>query len=133
MPVVTGYNGSGNGCDTGWSSRLAAYLALTLQLPNFSGNVDAPIQGASFLGACNNHDPCFGTQMGFAECNAAFTTDLNAACQSANSIASCNIAVAQYSTTVTGTSGIGPYSSSGELRTCFICHREIQANRCTIK
>ncbi len=134
VPVIPGFNGSGNGCGTGAASRTAMYVALTVTLANFSGDVDAPIAGASFLNACNNHDVCYGTQaMSYGGCNDVFTSDLNAACTSAHSLGSCNSAVLQYTAGVATPFSQSAYSSSADIKTCFTWHKEMQANRCTKK
>lgn len=56
----------GNGCGTGgWADSLITILAHQYGTSGFTGNLDEPMDGVSFLNACNDHDQCyFGTPIG---------------------------------------------------------------------
>ncbi len=131
-PSVTGLDGvTGNGCGTGWASRATAWATLASQHGlNFTGNVDAPARGASFLGSCNQHDACYGTQAASQQsCDQSFRGSMSAACSSAADPTVCGQMASLYHGTVVAL-GTNAYDASALALGCYTYHKNLEDNSC---
>jgi len=81
-----------NGCGTG--PRANWFLDRALSQSNsstYSGNLDAPFSGVSFLAACNSHDACWGSAMHRGTCDIQFRGAMESACSGQSSPDSYNV------------------------------------------
>ena len=95
-PSVPGFDSSwtANGCGTG--VRANWFLNAALSQSNsatYSGDLNAPFAGVSFLAACNSHDLCWGKGSDRAECDQAFRGQMEASCMAVPSGSSRNICI----------------------------------------
>jgi hypothetical protein len=115
----------------GWRDVLLTRLA-GITLPTFTGNLDEPFPGVSFLSACNAHDRCYGLQLPQFECDNLFFVNMQGACESNTANATrtlCTSTAAIYFGTV-AQHGEGAYESAGEDHACAVWHREMESNDC---
>jgi hypothetical protein len=133
-PRINGMDGSvGNGCGSGAVSRGLGSVALRIRYPiAFTGNIDSPIAGASFLDACNGHDACYALQGGRNACDMSFGNRLSAACDGANDRDTCQRMAADYTNAVT-THGAAAYTDSAIQLACYAYHKEMDENGCANK
>ena len=131
-PAINGIGGSvGNGCGAGWFSRTSGSALLSITHPiAYTGNIDAPIAGASFLNACNTHDACYAQQLARGACDATFNNNVNAACGTATDIATCLSMADKYAIAVTSSYGTDAYNASAAPYACYLYHKEMDANNC---
>lgn len=84
-PSMPGYdpNWIANGCGDGTvASEVGEFLA-GLVLPDHTGNLNNPLPGISFYGACAAHDKCYGSGGGLYSkgmCDGIFNYNMDAAC-----------------------------------------------------
>ena len=131
-PAINGIGGSvGNGCGSGWSSRTAGSAALYITHPiAYTGNIDAPIAGASFLNACNTHDACYAQQLGRGACDTTLRNDITAACGTATDGQTCLQMRGEYAVGVASSYGTDAYNASAAPYACYLYHKEMDANNC---
>jgi len=133
-PPVPGL-GSGwraNGCGVGGWRDSALTLLARLALSNFTGDLDVPFPGVSFLGACNEHDRCYGLQAPKHACDSRFLFDMRQACSANTANATmtlCNSTAAAYFVSVTE-HGDDAYESAGEELDCAQWHQAMEASGC---
>lgn len=129
-PTIAGINGPANGCGSGTGSRIFGTLGLELKHPlSFTGNIDAPIQGVSFLSACNAHDFCYAAQKDKDVCDRGFNTDLTAACSRAVDNTICQSFANDYTAAVNNLGG-DAYAVSGRELACYKYQKEVEDNGC---
>lgn len=130
-PSVPGYDPSwqGNGCGSaggGWfEESLLNYLLG--QYPQYTGVIDNPLAGFSFLDACNAHDACWGIGADRDSCDNAFGTTLTGIC---NGNATCNGIAAGYRFAVGTSSGTEAYQASRQQLRCAAWRHDMSSNAC---
>ena len=102
-----------NGCGSGAIENFFIGHAMGA-LDGFTSNMNEPIAGYSFLGACNNHDMCYNQQSGKGGCDDDFYTDMVAVCDSNDD---CKDAAHAYRAAV-GHEGKSDYDKAGEVKSC---------------
>lgn len=121
-----------NGCGVGgWRDFLLGRLA-DMTLTNFTGDLDEPFPGVSFLYSCNRHDYCYGVQTAKYRCDDRFLSDMQDACAANTANATrtlCNSVASAYFVAVTER-GDGAYDSAGSDLACAEWHRQMDANDC---
>lgn len=125
----------GNGCGPvsvpNWARNLTS-VALNNVSPNYSGDLDAPFPGVSFLGACNAHDRCYATDMNRLGCDDIFNANMNNACSdstSGNALTICTSFAATYFTAVVQF-GQSAYNEAQKVQQCAAWHFEMSVNGC---
>lgn len=123
-----------NACGTGWLNRLAANAALRAYSEQFSGDVDAPYPGVSFLGACNAHDTCWASGGSRGTCDSAFSTQTLGACSRLPGAAernACNGFSNLYHSMVTNSRvSDANYEAALGKRRCSTWARDMRENGC---
>lgn len=122
-----------NGCGVGGWQDVALGLIAGLALPEFTGELDAPFPGVSFLGACNRHDQCYGIQLDKYSCDGRFREDMADACAGSTlgtALEICFSAGSAYHLAVTA-HGDTAYESAGAKWECARWHLEMKINGCT--
>lgn len=81
-PSVPRYNPTwqANGCGRGALDRVIAGLLIPRVYRDYSGNLNAPYNGVSFLEACNGHDRCWADGGDRSSCDMIFRTAMSNAC-----------------------------------------------------
>ncbi|WP_340676885.1 hypothetical protein [Paraglaciecola sp.] len=110
LPALT------NGCGAGGLLE-TTLTALATGINGFTGNLDQPLTGISFLSACNSHDMCYATQGGQNNCDNVFYDNLKSICSSYSSQGGCLTFAHTYRTAV-GQAGDGAYSNAGLAQQC---------------
>ena len=115
-----------NGCGSGDLWGLEDYLIgqVISKFAGYTDNIDEPLAGYSFLGACNNHDLCYGAQSGQQSCDNAFYKELKKVC---GSNGRCQSAAHGYRTAV-GLKGEGAYSYAGKAKACKAYKDDVTSN-----
>ncbi len=122
-----------NGCGVGGWRDAALTIVANIGLPHFSGDLDAPFPGVSFLSACNAHDRCYGFQFPKVACDGAFRYAMIGACDQSTmgeareicygSVSAYFMAVLNY--------GQSAYDGAGEELACARWHLDMAVNGCT--
>lgn len=121
-----------NGCGVGGWRDGALSLMARLGIRHFTGDLDNPFPGVSFLGACNAHDACYGYQVAKLACDADFRLAMTSACNANTANATrelCYGAVSAYHLAVTSHGGAA-YRKAGEELACARWHLDMRANGC---
>lgn len=121
-----------NGCGTGAAVESIAAKVTRLLFPDFTGDLDRPYPGVSFVGACNAHDRCWGVQGDRLTCDDGFRIATNQACNAAplSGRNACMGIASGYHAGVTSAIGDRNYQAAGKERTCAIYAKELKDNGC---
>jgi len=112
-PALWAFPAMTNGCGAGsLGEAIAAKVATGTH--GFTGNLDQPLPGVSFLNACNNHDICYGSQVGKSSCDDAFYRNMTAVC---GSDSQCGDFAYAYRGAV-GVGGEKAYKEAGLVKQC---------------
>lgn len=124
-----------NGCGTG--PRANWFLDRALSQSNsssYSGDLNAPFAGVSFLAACNSHDACWGSAMHRASCDIQFGEALTSACSGQATPESYNVCVGyaeMYHGAVSTTNGSNEaYARAVNENSCAAWVYDMKANGC---
>ncbi|MEJ2604570.1 MAG: hypothetical protein P8172_15010 [Gammaproteobacteria bacterium] len=122
-----------NGCGVGGWKDAALAIVANLGLRHFTGDLDAPFPGVSFLSACNAHDRCYGYQISKIACDGTFRLAMISACDQSTlgdareicygSVSAYHVAVLNY--------GDSAYEEAGEDLACARWHLDMSVNGCT--
>jgi len=115
-PATWSFPALTNGCGAGGALE-ATLVFLATGINGFSGNLNEPLTGISFLSACNSHDMCYATQGGQNSCDTAFLRNLEVICSSYSSQGGCMDFAYTYRAAV-GQDGASAYSNSGLAQQC---------------
>lgn len=128
-----GGNWRPTGCGTGRMSR--AFLDAALRRAathSYSGDIDRPHEGVSFLAACNEHDRCYAVAGGKDNCDIAFRDTMQTACNAAANNAACQGWASLYHGTVSTTDASrSAYNASAGERACASWARDMKDNGCS--
>lgn len=133
-PRLPGYTPGwvGNGCGSEYGGEFEEQITNTLlsQYSQYTGYVDAPLEGFSFLNVCNSHDECWGLGNDFQTCNVQFDTALTNLCDG-NAV--CLGMRGAYTFAVGTTIAQNNYNSDQQQRACALTgwFRDMQANNCS--
>lgn len=127
-----GTNWQPNGCGTGRLQRMFLDRALEgAATHTYSGDVDAPYPGVSFLAACNAHDLCYAVAGGKDNCDLTFRNNMVSACSSAGNNAVCQGWASNYHGAVsTLDAARSAYITSTSERSCALWAKDMQENGC---
>ena len=124
-----------NGCGTG--PRANWFLDRALSQANsstYSGDLDAPVAGTSFLNACNGHDTCWGGAMDRGTCDIQFRESMESACSGQSSPDTFNICMGyagMYHGAVSTTNGSNEaYATALSENSCAAWIYDMKANGC---
>ena len=127
-----------NGCGT--SPLVNWFLTSALSVAGgqsgvFSGNLDEPYQGVSFLQACNRHDDCWGRAFDRGWCDSDFRDDMISACDTLSNSSqwnTCNAFASAYHAAVGPTNSLSnsTYNSQSEKLRCAAWAHDKRANGC---
>ena len=101
-------------------------------IPGFSGNMNEPYYGVSFLDACNAHDSCYSTNPKKADCDRDFMIGLTAQCDSHTSGSAhnqCMSYVGMYHFAVSEY-GDSAYGAAQAAQQCAAWHFDMAINAC---
>jgi hypothetical protein len=120
-----------NGCGDG--SFKVAFIAEVgkLVVPNFNGDLDNPLPGIAFGGACRAHDKCYGSLLARATCDTYFKSMMNNACDggSPTYASQCgSMANAYYGAVNVG--GGGAYAAAQSNRACAAWAKDMEEAGC---
>ena len=123
-----------NGCGTEWGSWFQDAVLEVLSSESYSGDLDAPYPGVSFLAACNEHDRCWASGSARDLCDRAFESASSGACDAVVNSAgrsTCRGFASLYHGALTTTDGSNSaYSSSYEERISALWARDMRENDC---
>lgn len=137
-PSVPGFDPSwaANGCGTG--PRANWFLDQALSQSNsstYSGDINAPFAGVSFLAACNSHDACWGSAMDRANCDVQFRSAMESACSGQSNPQPYNVCMGyagMYHGAVSTTNGSNEaYANAVRENTCAAWAHDMKSNRCS--
>ena len=120
-----------NGCGDGSFKSAFAAAVGRLVLPDFGGELDNPLPGISFLGACAFHDRCYTTKISKASCDKSFFSQMELSCGSGSNTYGdqCqDIAAAYFG--VVGVEGDDAYAQAQQERECAAWAEDMEANKC---
>lgn len=139
---------SGNGCGPAdWSTWTQSAINTIINNTSeyYSGNMNAPYAGVDFMGACNEHDRCYGSPWQTSgqqsaynhriSCDAAFGQQMLNAC-AANTISGspargvCDTMASTYRGAV-GNLGESSYQKAQKEHQCALWHREMEGSECS--
>lgn len=137
-PVVPLFSSgfAGNGCgpsDWGPATRRLAEALGQMAVGIFSGDLNAPFPGVSFLDSCNRHDACYstiGTDRGV--CDSNFGENMRASCAqttSGSTYAQCDRIAALYRVAVSE-GGQSSYDQGQAAAACAQWHFDMEQNQC---
>ena len=120
-----------NGCGDGSFKTKFVEVIGSLTLSNYTGDLNNPLPGISFLGACRGHDMCYSTVVPKASCDKNFLISMNAACDAGSSTyaGQCSDIAAGYHGAV-GLFGDGPYDEAQKARECAAWANDMEVNQC---
>lgn len=136
-PSVPGFSPgwSPNGCGTG--PRANWFLDSALSQSNsstYSGDLNAPFAGVSFLAACNSHDACWGSAMHRGTCDIQFRGAMESACSGQSNPDSYNVCMGyagMYHGAVSTTNGSNEaYAKAVSENSCAAWVHDMKANGC---
>ena len=119
-----------NGCGTGgWFEH--AILNVTTS-NSYSGDINAPYEGVSFLSACNAHDTCWAVGGARGACDNAFQQSTQNACAPvADPNGTCSGFASLYHGAVSTTnSSDNAYANAVANRQCALWARDMRENDC---
>lgn len=127
-------NWAPNGCGVGgYVTQSISYIA-GFAFADYTGNIDSPYPGVSFLSACNEHDRCWGAGGNRESCDGSFHANMRDSCAAGASGAalnSCNGIAAGYFSLVSSTNfSNNHYQQSVRNRTCARWAKDMEANNC---
>jgi len=102
-----------NGCGAGSLGEVIA-TKVASGTHGFTGNLDQPLPGISFISACNSHDICYGKQDDKNRCDGDFLDDMQTIC---GSNSQCNDFAYAYRGAV-GVGGSDAYQEAGKVKQC---------------
>jgi hypothetical protein len=118
-PVQTGF----------WISALSQSNSST-----YSGDLNAPFAGVSFLAACNSHDACWGSAMHRGTCDIQFRGAMESACSGQSNPDSYNVCMGyagMYHGAVSTTNGSNEaYAKAVSENSCAAWVHDMKANGC---
>ena len=124
-----------DGCGSGgWDNvkaQAGAYMAFG---GNYSGDLDAPHAGVSFLPACNNHDRCWGAAGNKGVCDEVFLNEMRGACAASagGGVGVCNgFASAWHSAVATTPTAQQNYNDDVGNRKCGLYSKDLKDNGCS--
>ena len=123
-----------NGCGTGGIGNLILDFALEVFSSNYySGSIDEPYSGVSFLPACNAHDTCWAAGGARHVCDGAFMTSMHNACGGVSGAGqnTCLGFAGLYHGAVSATDpSDSAYQTSTGRRVCAVWALEMRENEC---
>lgn len=123
-----------NGCGTGARSEWLYSLALGQFFgDNYTGNLDAPYPGVSFIQACKAHDRCWGVGGSRIVCDENFLTNMRNQCSAGAGagVGACNgIASAYHSAVSSTTASDQNYAAAVDAHTCAAWTFDMRNNSC---
>ena len=136
-PSVPGYdiNWQPNGCGTGGVSNwFADFVLERISSNSYSGNLNAPYPGVSFLESCNAHDRCWGVGGSKSDCDMTFAQSMTNSCSglgSSSAVNTCNGFAGIYHGAVATTNfGASAYANSSANYTCAAWAYDMNLNGC---
>lgn len=124
-----------NGCGTGALANTALRYLLSTTYDYFN-TLNEPYRGVSFESACNGHDRCFSSALGFDNCNSRFYGAMTNACDAgtvggSNANAACmNFTHAFRAAVATDSHGAEAYAEAMARLTCAGWFKAMKMNRC---
>lgn len=119
-----------NGCGTGGLANVFLDVALHLSASNtYSGSLNAPHPGVSFLGACNSHDMCYAVATPKGTCDDQFFTAMGGAC-AGHGTACMDWAHAYRGGVGVSNAAQNAYNNSSSKRTCALWAMDMRDNMC---
>lgn len=121
-----------NGCGTGGVGGWFQSFILSRISSSYSGDLDEPYSGVSFLSACNAHDACWAAGGPRAGCDAAFEDRMKTACAAVpDPEGTCSGFASLYRGAVSTTTGSdNAYATSTGNRQCALWARDMRENDC---
>lgn len=124
-------NGCGTGGIGGWLQDLALEVFTS---DSYSGDIDEPYSGVSFLAACNAHDQCWASGTVRHVCDDAFELATSNACNVVSDPAgksTCRGFASSYHGALTTTDGSNSaHATSTANRACALWARDMRENDC---
>ena len=115
-PATWSFPALTNGCGAGGALE-TTLVFLATGINGFSGNLNEPLTGISFLSACNSHDMCYATQGGQANCDDKLYKDLEQICGNYSNQGGCMTFAHTYRAAV-GQDGDEAYSDARLAKQC---------------
>lgn len=136
-PSVPGFDAAwtANGCGTGprsnwFLSKVLSYASSS----TYSGDLNAPFPGVSFLEACNSHDACWGSAQHRGTCDTQFRHAMESGCQGLSSPDSYNICTGYaglyHGAVATTNESNDAYAQSISANACAAWVHDMKANGC---
>ena len=126
---------SANGCGTGGAAEWFHEKILSYGFGDvYSGNLDAPYPGISFLAACNSHDACWGGANDRTWCDIIFEESMESACNSISNTSgwgSCRGLASAYHAAVSSDPATNNYNETVAERSCALWASDMRENGCT--
>ena len=123
-------NWQGNGCGTDSFLTPLLQSVAGVNVDDYTGDLNNPLPGVSFVGACNTHDRCYGLGGSLASCDTQFANDLQSICNGSGSMQSqCNTLRSRYVWAV-GVGGEGAHADAQAEARCAAWHHDMEANEC---
>ena len=134
-PIVPGINLSWqpNGCGTGPVEDFIYERGLGALNSSFSGNLDAPYAGVSFLSACNSHDFCYGVGSVRESCDIDFRDAMQSSCDAfsdPSAYQACSSFVSTYHAAVSSNFGTRAYNNANADLRCAVWAKDMEENQC---
>jgi len=135
-PSVPGFDPSWepNGCGTGGLANwIADKILSSAYTDSYSGEINAPFAGVSFLAACNAHDRCWGLAADKDQCDLAFRQTMDAACSGLSTTSGINNCLGFsgiYHGAVTSDLGNSNYEDSVSDFNCAAWAADMEENGC---
>lgn len=124
QPLSWAFPAEQNGCGSGaWTESATSYLS---RMAGFTGELDEPVRGASFLNACNGHGRCYANQNSKVNCDTTFLRELRKV-YSITVNESCDIASGVYAKLVKNY-GSSAYRNAGVVRVCKALRKAAEKN-----
>lgn len=124
-----------NGCGTGPTQNWFLEKIVSYGFGDvYSGSLNAPYPGVSFLSACNNHDECWGTASDRRWCDISFRDSMVTACDAISNTSgwgSCQGLASAYHAAVSGDHATSNYNESAADRSCALWASDMRENGCT--
>lgn len=124
-------NGCGTGGVGGWFQN---FVLKQIAGRSYSGNINEPYPGVSFLGACNSQDQCWASGGNRGRCDLSFASSMASACNQLvdrDGIAACQGFASLYHGAVSTTNGShSAYANVAEKRVCVVWANGMRENHC---
>lgn len=135
-PIVPGINlnWQPNGCGTGPIEDWVYAQGLGALNSSFSGNLDAPYAGVSFLSACNSHDRCYGLGSVRESCDIDFRDAMQSSCDAFSdpgAYQTCSSFVSTYHAAVSSNFGTSAYNNAQADLRCAVWVKDMKENQCS--